>query len=111
MIQTDAKPSAKDDDAMTDHTTKNTVSKIPKGRLITCGSRFLSSAESNYAVIELELLAIQWAVEKCRLYLAGTDFTVITDHQPIVGVLNGKNMDPINNVQFRRIVAKLLGYQ
>ena len=41
---------------------------IPKGRLITCGSRFLSEAKGNYAVVELELLAIQWVVQKCRLY-------------------------------------------
>ena len=34
-------------------------------RLITCGSRFLSEAEKNYAVIELELLAIVWAIQKC----------------------------------------------
>ena len=56
------------------------VAKIPKGKLITCGSRFLSDAEGNYAVVELELLAIQWAVHKCRLYLAGANFQVITDH-------------------------------
>ena len=32
--------------------------------LIQAGSRFLNQAEKNYAVIELELLAIQWATEK-----------------------------------------------
>jgi hypothetical protein len=41
------------------------------------GSCFLSQAEKNYAVIELELLAIQWATEKCRLYLAGANFTIV----------------------------------
>jgi hypothetical protein len=83
-------------------------SKIPL--LIMAGSRFLSPAEKNYAVVELELLAIQRAIEKCRLYLAGTDFTVITDHQPLLGILNRKNLDAINNVRIQRLMAKLLGY-
>ena len=33
--------------------------------------------ENNYVVIELELTAIQWAVDNCRMYLAGTEFTAI----------------------------------
>ena len=74
------------------------------------GSCFLSPAEKNYAVIELELLAIQWATEKCRLYLAGADFTIVTDHQPLLGVLNRKNLDAINNVRIQRLMSKLLGY-
>ena len=78
--------------------------------LIMAGSCFLSPAEKNYAVVELELLAIQWAVEKSRLYLARTDFTVVTDHQPLLGILNRKNLDAINNVHIQRLMAKLLGY-
>ena len=62
-------------------------------RLITCGSRFLSPAEKNYAVVELECLAIQWAITKCRLYLAGIEFIVRTDHKPLLGILNGKNLE------------------
>ena len=110
LIQTEEKPET-NNDAMADHVTKHTVTKIPKGRLITCGSRFLTSAEANYAVIELELLAIQWAVAKCRLYLAGADFQVITDHQPLLGVLNGRNLDAVQNTRIHRIMAKLLGYR
>jgi hypothetical protein len=82
-------------------------SKIPL--LIMAGSRFLSPAEKNYAVVELEL-AIQWTVEKCRLYLAGADFTVVTDHQPLLGIINNKNLDTINNTRIQRLMAKLLGY-
>ena len=83
-------------------------SKIPL--LIMAGSRLLSPAEKNYAVVELELLAIQWAVEKCRLYLAGANFTVVTDHQPLLGIINSKNLDAINNTCIQRLMAKLLGY-
>ena len=79
-------------------------------RMITCGSRFLNDAEKNYAVVELELLAIQWAVQKCRLYLAGSNFKVITDHQPLIGIMNGKNLDAINNARIQRMMSKLLGY-
>ena len=78
---------------------------------MSCGSQFLSSAEENYAVIELELLAVQWAIQKSRMYLVGTNFTVITDHQPLVGILNGKNIDAVNNLRIHRIMSKLIGYQ
>ena len=33
--------------------------------LIMAGYGFLSLAKKNYAVVELELLAIQWATDKC----------------------------------------------
>ena len=69
LIQTEKKPEANDDDSLADVVTKHTAKKIPKGKLVSCGSRFLSSAEANYAVIELELLAIQWAISRSCLYL------------------------------------------
>ena len=72
---------------------------------------FLILSLNNYAVIELELTAIQWAVDKCWMYLAGTEFTAITDHQQLVGIFNGKNLDAISNQRILRIVSKLIGYQ
>ena len=110
LLQTETKPEGNEDN-LANIVTKHTAKKISKGKLVSCGSRFLSSAESNYAVIELELLAIQWAVQKCHLYLAGTKFTEITDHQPLVGVMNGKNLDAITNMRIHRIMSKLIGYQ
>ena len=79
--------------------------------MITCGSRLLSEAERNYAVVELELLVIQWAVQKCRLYLAGADFEIITDYQPLICIMNGHNLDAIQNARIHRLMSKLLGYR
>ena len=79
-------------------------------RLITCGSRSLIPAESRYATIELELLAISWAVEKCRFFLLGMpEFTVLTDHRPLVGVM-AKNLAEVDNNRLQRIRETLLPY-
>ena len=59
----------------------------PPKRLIQCGSRSVSGAESCYSVYELEGLAICWAVQKCGHYLAGMPlFHVCTDHRSLVHV-------------------------
>ena len=47
---------------------------------------------------------------KCRNYLIGVNFTVKTDHKPLLGVINGKDLDAINNTRLQRILSKLLGY-
>ena len=39
--------------------------------LIQCGSCSLTPTQQRYATVELELMAIQWAVKKCDYYLRG----------------------------------------
>merc|ERR1712020_310447 len=79
-------------------------------RLIQCGSRSLTSAEKNYAVIELEALAIQWAIQKSRHYLLGLQkFKVVTDHNPLVGIFK-KDLDGMENKRLQRIRLKLMDY-
>lgn len=51
---------------------------------IAFASRPLIKAELNYPIIELELLAIVWAVQHYRPYLLGKRFTILTDHRPLV---------------------------
>ena len=34
----------------------------------------------------------------------------MTDHQPHIGICNGKNLDAVNNVRIQRILSKTLGY-
>ena len=89
LLQTETEPEI-EDDPRAEQKAKYTVKRMPKGQLIACGSRFLSPAEANYAIVEAELLAVQWAIQKLRMYLAGAQFTVITDHAPLTSILNGK---------------------
>ena len=79
-------------------------------RLVCCGSRFISEAESRYAVCELEALAIQWAIEKCHLYLFGIQFTILTDHKPLVSIFSRKNLDSISNSRIQRILLRISSY-
>ena len=80
-------------------------------RLVQCGSRFLSDTESRYATIELELLAVTWAARKCHLFLAGLpSFEILTDHRPLIPILNQKSLPEIDNPRLRRLRMKLLAY-
>ena len=79
--------------------------------LVQAGSRFLTEAESRYAVIELELLTISWAVAKCGIFLAGlSHFRIISDHHPLVPILNSHRLDEIENPRLQRLKIRLMGY-
>ena len=36
---------------------------------------------------------------------------VITDHQPLIGIMNGRNLAVIQNMRIYRLMSKLLGYR
>ena len=79
--------------------------------LTQAGSRFLSDTESRYAVIELELLAVTWAIAKCKLFLAGLPhFTLLTDHHPLIPILNNHRLDEIENPRLQRLKGKIMAY-
>ena len=80
-------------------------------KLVQAGSRFLTNTETRYAVIKLELLAVAWATKKCRIFLSGLPtFTVITDHNPLVPILNNHRLDEIENPRLQRLRTHLLAY-
>ena len=54
---------------------------------IAYGSRVLTPAERNYAVSELETLAVVWGIKHYRPYLYGHVVTVYTDHSAVKAIL------------------------
>ena len=79
--------------------------------LVQVGSHFLSSAESRYAIIELEMLAVAWTVMKCKTFLAGLQhFKVITDHNLLIPILNGHRLDEIENPRLQHLCTRLMAF-
>ena len=79
-------------------------------RLIKCGSRSLTNAEKNYAVCELEALAVYFAVKHCDFYLAGAqEVEVITDHRALI-FLWQKPLPEVPNARVQRYREKLQHY-
>ena len=72
------------------------LSQVQEGkeRAIRYASRSMNAAERNYSVTEKECLAIVWAIGMYRCYLLGTNFTIITDHKPLVQLPSLKLDDP-----------------
>ena len=63
-----------------------------KWRPVIHVSRSLTPAESNYAQIEGESLAVFYGVTRLRRYLLGTAFKVVGDHKPLLSMYNmGRN--------------------
>ena len=76
------------------------------------GSSFTSPAESNYAPIEGECLGVANALHKTRYYTQGCDKLVIgTDHKPLLGVLNDRSLESIDNPRLKRLKEKTLGWR
>ena len=55
--------------------------------LVVYASRSMSNAEANYAITNLETLAIVWAITHFRYYVYGHNVIVITDHAAVKAVL------------------------
>ncbi|XP_074655641.1 uncharacterized protein LOC141909154 [Tubulanus polymorphus] len=63
------------------------ASLMQKGRPIAYSSRALTDAETRYAQIEKETLAIVYGLEKFNTYTYGRKVTVESDHKPIEAIV------------------------
>lgn len=82
-----------------------------KWHMVQAGSRFLRRTESRYAMIELQFLAASWAMLQCRQFLEGLPtFELITDHRPLVPILNDYALDKLENLRLLRIRLKMSLY-
>jgi len=56
--------------------------------MVACASRSLNIHERNYTPWKGELLAVVWGIKTFRVYLHGVSFELVTDHQPLLWLLN-----------------------
>ena len=49
---------------------------------------YVTAAERNYVITELETLAVVWALTHFHSYLYGQKVTVFTDHSAVKSILN-----------------------
>jgi hypothetical protein len=78
---------------------------------VDANSRWCTDTESRYAIVELELAAVEWAIRKCRLYLSGLhNFTLMVDHQALVAILEKYTLDAIDNPKIQRLKECLSPY-
>ena len=78
-----------------------------KERVVAFASRSLKAAERNYPAHKLEFLALKWAVsERFHDYLYGSEFTVITDNNPLTYVTTTAKLDATGH----RWLASLANY-
>ena len=62
-----------------------------KPYVVYYASKTLNEAQRNYTTTEKELLAVVYALDKCRAYLIGSDIIIFTDHSALKYLLTKKN--------------------
>ena len=67
----------------------------------------LYPTQQRYSTIELECMAIVWAILKCSFYLRGLPrFAVYTDHKPLFGVFQ-KDIFDLASPRLQRLREKV----
>ena len=80
-------------------------------KVVLVGSRFTHPAESRYAPVEGEALAVADALDRARHFVLGcTDLVVAVDHKPLIGLFTNRSLDNIPNNRLRNLKERTLRY-
>ena len=81
-------------------------------KVTLAGSRFLKDAETRYAPVEGEALAVAWALDDSKYFTLGCpDLTVITDHKPLLKILGDRELADISNPRLFSIKQRTLPWR
>ena len=81
-------------------------------KITLAGSRFTHAAESRYAPIEGEALAVVYALDKARYFVLGCpNLIVAVDHKPLLKIFGDRSIQDIPNPRLRNLKEKTLRYR
>ena len=81
-------------------------------KITLVGSRFTHAAESCYAPVEGEALAVADALDKARFFVLGcTNLIIAVDHKPLLKIFGDRSLDEISNARLRNLKEKTLRYK
>ncbi|CAG7825305.1 unnamed protein product [Allacma fusca] len=72
-------------------------------RVVACSSRTLTKTDRGYAQIEKGALACAWGCERFSDFITGIQFTLETDHKPLLSIMKIKLWDELR--------PRLLGFR
>ena len=86
--------------------------RLVKGIGFWLGSRVTHAAESRYAHIEGEALAVADALDKARYCVLGCDTLILAvDHKPLLKIVGNRSLEDIPNSRLRNLKEKTLRYK
>ena len=78
-------------------------------KVTLAGSRFLSTAEHRYVLIEGEALAVDWSLAQPKYFTQGCDnLLVVTDNKPLTKIFGDRTLDEIANPRLFRLKQRTL---
>ena len=81
-------------------------------KIALVGSRFTHAAESRYAPVEGEALAVAEALDRARYFVLGcSKLVVAVDHKPLLKLFGDRSLDNISNARLRNLKEKTLRYK
>ena len=81
---------------------------LQDGHPVYFASKSLTTAQQNNVAIELEALAVSWAVQKFHHYLYGTSFMVQADQKPLQTILSKSLVE--STPQMQRLLLLAIPY-
>ena len=81
-------------------------------KITLVGSRFTHAAESRYAPVEGEALAVADALDKARFFVLGcSNLVIAVDHKPLLKVFGDRSLEDVTNARLRNLKEKTLRYR
>ena len=81
-------------------------------KITLVGSRFTQAAETRYAPVEGEALAVVYALDKARYFVLGCqDLTIAVDHKPLLKLFGDRALEDIPNSRLCNLKDKTLRYR